>query len=199
MITAIVLDWGGVLDRAGHASIMSKHIQQKYGIPYMSIINVLVPLLKKLNRNLISFEELRHGVNEQLNIKISEKEMWGLLEKSFDINHDLIPLIKKLKKNYSVFMLSNNNKPLVKAIQTAHPEVFNLFDKHYFSFELNLRKPDVQIFEHFFKDSGRKPSECVFIDDNEENITVSKQLGMKGILYKDNEQLKRELLDIGVV
>src|SRR3989338_10669793 len=126
VITTIVLDWGGVINRTGHASVMSKSIQERYNIPYMKIIEVIVPLWKKLNRNLISFKELRVELNKQLKLKISEKEMQGFLENSFDINYELIPLLKRLKKRYSLMMLSNNNNELVKAIKTAHPDIFNL-------------------------------------------------------------------------
>src|SRR3989338_1107216 len=101
VITTIIFDWGGVINRTGHASVMSRGIQKTYDIPYMKIIEVIVPLWKKLNRNLISFKDLRVELNKQLNLTISAKEMQDFLENSFDINYELIPLLKKLKKKYS--------------------------------------------------------------------------------------------------
>ena len=41
MITTIVLDWGGVINLTGHASLISKQIQEKYGLDYMEIIGDL--------------------------------------------------------------------------------------------------------------------------------------------------------------
>ncbi|MFC1722630.1 HAD family hydrolase [Nanoarchaeota archaeon] len=198
MITTIVVDWGGVINMVGHASSMSKQIQEKYDLPYMSIIEAIVPLWKKLNRNLVNFEELRVGLNEKLNLDISMKELTGYLNNSFKLNLEVIELLGKLKREYFLIMLSNNNDSLVNSIEKNHPEVFNLFEKHYFSSELDLRKPDERIFLHFLEDTKLNAKECLFIDDTEENIVACKKLGMKGIVYKDVDQLKRELAKLNI-
>ena len=198
MITTIVVDWGGVINMVGHASSISKQIQEKYNLPYMTIIESIVPLWKKLNRNLVNFEELKVGLNEKLNLDISMKELTDFLNNSFKLNLGVIELLGKLKREYSLIMLSNNNDPLVNSIKKKHPEVFNLFEKHYFSSELNLRKPDERIFLHFLEDTKLNAKECLLIDDTEENIVACKKLGMKGIAYKDLDQLKRELANLNI-
>lgn len=198
MITTIVVDWGGVINIGGHASAMSKQIQEKYGVLYMAIIEAIVPLWKKLNRNFISFEELRKGVNEKLNLNISMKELTSYLDNSFNLNSEMIGLLKKLKEKYSLMMLSNNNDPLVNSIKKKHVEVFNLFERHYFSSELNMQKPDEKIFLYLLKDTNLKAEECLLIDDTEENIVACKQLGMKGITYKNIDQLRRELTKLNI-
>ena len=201
MITTIVVDWGGVINIVGHASYISKQIQEKYDLQYMAIIEAIVPLWKKLNRNLINFEELRIGLNEKLKLEISMNELTGYLNNSFKIDPEFVGLLRKLKSKYSLMMLSNNNDPLVDAIKKKHPDIFNLFEKHYFSSELNLRKPDERIFLHFLEDTRLDAAECLLIDDTEENIIACKNLGMNGILYKGVDQLQRDLakLDINVL
>ncbi|MBW2965106.1 HAD family phosphatase [Candidatus Woesearchaeota archaeon] len=199
MIKAIILDWGGVLNLTGHASLISKQIAERYKIEYMKIIEVIVPLWKKLNRNTINLDELVKGVNSGLGTAISTSEITLFLENSFDINQELIVLLKELKKQYSLMILSNNNEPLVKAIQTAHAEIYKLFDKHYYSYQLKLRKPDAAIFEYVLDDTGLTPEECLFIDDGEENTTAASNIGMQTIVYKDNNQLKKELAALGIL
>lgn len=198
MITTLIVDWGGVINMIGHASSMSKNIQIKYNLPYMKIIEVIVPLWKKLNRNLITFDDLRRGLNKEFNLGISMNELEEYLNNSFKLNFELIDLLKKLKKKYSLIMLSNNNKPLVNSIKKKHPKVFNLFEKHYFSSELNMRKPDKRIFLHFLEDTKLNANECLLIDDTGENIIASEKLGIKGIIFKNVNQLKRELADFGI-
>jgi len=80
----LLFDWGGVINLTGHASLISRQIEKKYNIPYMKIIEVLVPLWKELNRDMIDFTKLCNGVNSGLNLEITENEMTSYLENSFD-------------------------------------------------------------------------------------------------------------------
>ena len=142
-----------------------------------------------------------HGrmcLNEKLNLNISMKELKDYLNNSFNLNFELIELLRKLKGKYFLMMLSNNNGPLVNSIKKKHSEIFNLFEKHYFSSELNLRKPDERIFLHFLEDTKLSANECLLIDDTEENIVACKKLGMKGIAYKGVDQLQKELADLNI-
>lgn len=43
------------------------------------------------------------------------------------------------------------------------------------------------------KKINSKPEESLFIDDQEKNVFAARSTGMKGIIYKDIKQLKKEL------
>ena len=43
------------------------------------------------------------------------------------------------------------------------------------------------------KDSKINPKETIFIDDYKNNIENAEKLGIKGILFKNAEQLEKEL------
>ena len=40
------------------------------------------------------------------------------------------------------------------------------------------------------------PSECVFIDDKEENLVPAEELGMKTVLFQNPKQAVKEVLNI---
>ena len=44
----------------------------------------------------------------------------------------------------------------------------------------------------------KKPEECAFIDDQKENVTAAKKLGMHGIHYRNFTQFKKELSILGI-
>ena len=64
---------------------------------------------------------------------------------------------------------------------------------------MQINKPDPEIYKIILDKVGVPASECVFIDDIQENLDVaSKTFGMKTILYQSFEQMIRELMLLGV-
>lgn len=99
-----------------------------------------------------------------------------------------IELIKKLRKNYRVSLLSNTNELHQTAIKHymhityGITDLSDLFDRVYLSFRLGLRKPDPSIFLHVVKDSDIPTSETLFIDDTPGHILSASDLGFHTFL-----------------
>ena len=87
-----------------------------------------------------------------------------------------------LRKNYKLFLLSNNNPILMDWARTpdfspdGHPITF-YFDKLYISFEMKCMKPDRAIFEALIRDSGILPTESLFVEDSWPNLQAGKEVG----------------------
>jgi len=95
-----------------------------------------------------------------------------------------IKLLQDLQSRYRLFLLSNTNvihyqKYNGDLINQFGFELSSLFEKAYYSFDLGMRKPDLEIFEYVIKDSHLKPIETLFIDDAEANIESAQKLGLK--------------------
>lgn len=86
--------------------------------------------------------------------------------------------------NYRLFLLSNTN-----ALHIPHVEKImgtdkfnrfkNAFEKFYLSHEINLRKPNAEIYEFVLKENGLKAEETFFIDDTRENTEAAEKLGIR--------------------
>jgi FMN phosphatase YigB (HAD superfamily) len=61
-----------------------------------------------------------------------------------------------------------------------------------------LVKPDPRIYRVFCERYGFAPQTCVFIDDSEPNIVAARRYGMKGIVFTSPEQLRAELIELGL-
>jgi 2-haloacid dehalogenase len=72
-------------------------------------------------------------------------------------------------------------------------EFFSWFDTILVSGEVKLIKPDPRIYAVLLERIGRKPEECVFVDDSQVNITTADQLGFKTIHFLSPEGLEDEL------
>ena len=104
-----------------------------------------------------------------------------------------VPLIDSLKEmGYGVYFLSNMSEH-VKASNTDAFGFVSHMDGGVWSCDVHEIKPDAEIYRILFEKYGLVPEECLFIDDHGENIAVGKKLGMKGIVFRDHDQLTADL------
>jgi 2-haloacid dehalogenase len=61
------------------------------------------------------------------------------------------------------------------------------------SAEVGLIKPDPRIFELLLERIGRRPAECVYIDDNPKNAAGAAAIGLDAIAFEGTDQLRAEL------
>ncbi len=85
--------------------------------------------------------------------------------------------------NYRLFLLSNTNAlhiPQVEKIMgdKKFQRFKNSFEKFYLSHEINLRKPNAEIYEFVLNENGLKAEETFFIDDTKENTEAAEKLGI---------------------
>lgn len=111
-------------------------------------------------------------------------------------NPNMISLIKNLKNKYKIYAVSNTNE-IHKEVNEKRG-VFENFDKLFLSFEIGLKKPDNVIYYKILEEIKLKPEEILYIDDNNENIEQASKIGLKTIKFENYEQLKKELLFIGI-
>ena len=76
---------------------------------------------------------------------------------------------------------------------------FQQLDGIVVSGEEKVIKPDPEIFRILLKRYDLKPEDCIFIDDNHENITVANELSIDSIHFTDPDNLSDELRKRGVL
>lgn len=109
-------------------------------------------------------------------------ELWNLILKDFPEHR--LNFLKKLKASsrYKLILLSNTNELHINWIKNniVYFEDFKiLFDEFYLSHEIHLKKPNKDIFDFILNENHLKPEECLFIDDNRDNIETAKNLNFK--------------------
>ncbi len=110
-------------------------------------------------------------------------EAWNKM--LLDIPRERIDLLRTLRKKYPLYLLSNTNFIHIEKVnqileeQTGVKKLNDLFDKVYYSFEMNMRKPDLEIFEFVLKENNLDPEETLFIDDNIHNIEGAAKLNIQ--------------------
>jgi FMN phosphatase YigB (HAD superfamily) len=107
-------------------------------------------------------------------------------------NEPLFIYIDELRKTHKVSMLSNVGEDGLKSyMDTA------VLDQHFDdvveSAKIGFAKPEARAFEIAADRLGVRLDECVFIDDRESYCEGATHVGMKAIVYKDVESLKKDL------
>jgi 2-haloacid dehalogenase len=75
----------------------------------------------------------------------------------------------------------------------------NWFDEVILSSEVQMAKPDPQIYHVLLNRLGRRSQECVFIDDSIANIQSARQLGFQVIHFQSPNQLRSALSKLGIL
>ena len=93
-------------------------------------------------------------------------------------------MIRALKENgKEIYLLSNASMRLLSIYKEVIPAV-ECFSGIFYSAAHKCVKPQDIIYERFLKEYSLKPSDCFFIDDLEENISVAKAVGISGAVMK---------------
>ena len=188
MIKAVIFDYGGVV-KSPDSSL--KDIAVTYGVPIEIFTKKIQPLVKLFQKGFITEDQHWKQFSSALKKPIPKHKeyLWRKsFEETFYIYPEIISFVQKLKtQGIKTAVLSNTIKPHVEIIKKHRG--YEYFDIVILSCEVNLRKPEIEIYLLTIKLLGVKPEECVFIDDKPEFLKPARKLGMKTILAKNPKQV----------
>jgi len=121
-----------------------------------------------------------------------EESIAGPLQGTVDL---LLPL---QQAGLELHGLSNWSSEKFAEVRTKY-SFFHLCATILLSGDVKLVKPDPRIFEALLERIGRSASECLCIDDSEENISTARSLGFDTIRFESPDQLRRELQHRGLL
>jgi epoxide hydrolase-like predicted phosphatase len=110
---------------------------------------------------------------------------------------EILELVKKLRNYYKTAILSNHTRVWFEYLISRY-KFDQLFDEVIVSYRVKKAKPNRDIFELALGKIRVKADECIFIDNQENNITAAKEFGIKTILFRNLKQLKEELSNLDV-
>ena len=104
----------------------------------------------------------------------------------------MVAWIEELKaQGYGLYGLSNWSHETFPLVKDKYP-AFGMMDGIVLSGEELIGKPDPRIYQILLDRYGLKAEECVFVDDRLANIQAGEQLGIRGIVFDNCEQARKE-------
>ncbi len=192
---AIIFDLGAVILNINYQNTIDEFT--KLGVNNATTFyskKVQTNLFNQIETGIISSNEfLKELQKETKNANINQVEKaWNAM--LLDLPEERVELIKKLKNNHTIYLLSNTNAIHIDAFKKQLGNrkwlaFCKLFDKMYLSHELGLRKPDIKIFEYILKEQKLKAEEVFFIDDSPQHIASAKKIGINCHHLLDDEDI----------
>jgi len=116
----------------------------------------------------------------------------------FSPKPDTIDLLRHLKENYPLYMISNINQLHFEHLHNKHPKVFAFFCDLILSYRVKSIKPEAKIYNELKKVAGKNSSDIIYIDDRQELISSARLLNFQCILFSDYAQLLKDLNALGI-
>lgn len=108
-----------------------------------------------------------------------------------------LDIAEELSRKYRTAILSNDSIEM----STFRRKKFGfdaLFDPIVISGNVGVKKPDTRIYEILLEEVGLPAEECLFIDNNADNVAAAQSLGINAILFTDSARLREELPAFGI-
>lgn len=195
-ITTLIFDLGGVLVNLdlNRCILNFKRLGLENFEQYLSNFGQSGVFLQ-FEKGQIGVEEFRNEIRKLAKHPLTDAQIddaWC----SFlvDVPTQKVEMLLELKKKFRLLLLSNTNSLHIevstkKEFAKAGKLLTDIFDSCYFSYEMGMVKPDVEIFEALLADAGVKAEECLFLDDGKKNIEQASKLGIQSYLVDVNEDL----------
>lgn len=181
MINTLIFDFGNVfidldIENGFHESLKT------LGISALS--EDIIDINKRYEVGAISTDDFINFYAEKFPhlTKAELINLWNIILKDFPKYR--LDFLKRLKSEgkYKLILLSNTNELHINWIKeniSFYEDFKNCFDAFYLSHDINLRKPNADIFEFVLNTNNLNPENCIFIDDNADNVTTAKRLDIK--------------------
>jgi len=207
-IKALIFDVGGVLSlgKYTHPGIREHHllgvhhyVASSLNIDLDAWFDAIDNVYSKSIEGKIQKNKALKIIADNLNISVKRlKNLFTIAyKKHFKKNTELLYLIHKLKNNgYKIGILSDQWYLSKDAL--INKKDFADFNPIIVSCDVGMRKPNPKIYKLLIKKLKLKPLEILFTDNREWNLKAARKLGIKTILFKNNDQFIRELMTLGV-
>lgn len=113
--------------------------------------------------------------------------------------HETVEIFRQLKKipELKTYALTNWSAETFH-IALERYDFLHWFDGRVVSGEEKTRKPFHVFYQKLLDRYNIDPAKSLFIDDNLRNVKAAEELGIKGIYFQNADQLKKELINLGI-
>jgi putative hydrolase of the HAD superfamily len=106
---------------------------------------------------------------------------------------ETVKLVRTLRqRGFNLFCLSNMPGPFYQDLRRRH-DFWDVFHGVVISGEIQMMKPEAQIYRHLLERFDLLAHESVFVDDLQPNVDAAKAVGLHAICFRNATQCEQEL------
>ena len=188
----IILDMGNVLLEWNKDKILKAVAKTEKDYLILDKAIFQSGLWERLDLGTLTREELVDKVLSLLGDCYQEKveEVIWNWPAHINIYTEVFPLLVALKeKGHRIFVLSNTSPVFYELLKDQLSPLAEILDGFVLSCDIKAIKPDRKMFEEILQKYELDPSNCIFLDDVEENTKVAESLGIKAYQVKQRSDV----------
>ncbi len=180
MINSIIFDFGDVfinLDKQATVNGLKKLGLTEWNED-MNNLNI------QFETGKITRDDFLQGIQKQIPqaSTIEIMEAWNAILLDFPLYR--LEFLQMLSKKYRLFLLSNTDAIHIETFEqksgtTFYSDFYQCFEQVYFSFEVEMRKPNLEIFNYVLNKHELQAKRTLFVDDKKENTDAAAELGFQ--------------------
>lgn len=190
----IIFDLGGVVIEWSPERILAGFYADPEMRAIMKTALFLHPDWLQVDRGTLSEAELLVRVGGRTGR--SAAELAGLLEAiraSLHAKPDTVALLERLHaREIPLYCLSNMSSDTFGYLRARH-SFWAVFRGIVISGDIQLMKPEREIFELLLERYDLAARDCIFVDDHAPNIDAARALGMDTVWFQDARQCEQEI------
>ncbi len=210
MLKAVIFDFGGVFTTSPVSHFAA--YEEAHGLPKRFLSGVIKADLnggafaqfERAELDLDQFDAAFAAETRSAGHEVSGRTLVGLLK--LDFRPDMIAALEAIKAAGFQTGCITNNMPGGGAAEWARDRagadeavrVLGLFDHVIESAKAGIRKPEPRIYEMMCEALGRRPDECVFVDDLGVNLKPAKAMGM-GVVKVDFDDHRPAIAELAAL
>jgi len=195
MIKALIFDYNGVLTTRGTFHELILEYSQKKGKNPQELEKIVTERWNLARLGKIDSQLFWQDIASYLGY--DQKQLRQEWIDHFPIREGILERIAQYKTKYKTALLTNEIKDWMEE-SIPKNRLHDYFDAIITSYEAGIAKPDPRIFLLALQKLAVKTEECVFIDDQEKNVTAAEKLGFKVIRFVSMEEIEKEMKRLGV-
>ncbi|HEY5984002.1 MAG TPA: HAD family phosphatase [Anaerolineales bacterium] len=192
-IQAVLFDLGGVILRTEYQA-PREHLAERLNSSYEDLVRIVFESESARRASLGEISTQQHWEAVVGRLRRPSTEIPELRDEFFAgdvLDRSLVDYIRALRKRRRSGLISNAWPDMREYIVSNKIE--DAFDSIIISSEVGILKPDPGIFELALGGLEVQPSQAVLVDDTPANIDGARALGMAGVIFRDPDQMKRDL------
>jgi HAD superfamily hydrolase (TIGR01509 family) len=200
MVKTVVFDLGKVLVDFDYAIAVGRFAAHSK-VPPEKIKHFIdySPLLFRLERGEVTTQQFYKEVCATTGFDGSLAEFADFFADIFVPIEPMIELQAALRqRGMPTYIFSNTNDLAISHIRRAFPFYSN-FDGYILSYEHGVMKPDAGLYEVVERQSGRRGSEILYLDDRPENVAAGAARGWQVILQETPEKSRASIQKLGLL
>ena len=197
-IKAVVFDLGNVLLRYNAVRAALRFVRE-CEVPLTRVwLHFFTSAVEKAyTRGEISSLEFYRHAKKILRFPVDFKTFRHFWNDIFWENPGMENLLKRLKKHYPLYLITNTNQMHYNYIRKKF-KLLRHFKRRFASHEVGCRKPEPEIYLKVLKAVRLRPEQTVFIDDVAKFVRGARKVGMHAVRFRNKARLVKDLKKLGV-